>query len=177
MEETSSSIQLFLCPKGYCSPCDILVLLCCHPFVCHGSWCQHSCMGAGLYSHCNYMYERHQKSWVCIIQQCTTFHLPSSVNVAIFRLYCVIYQVSPSDALLDSVRECYVHAPHACCRNRFTWDCTCKWLGSHWEGRRSCEGWPGCSTPWTSEANRMRWEVTEFTFQCWRNKGWILLLV
>lgn len=51
----------------------------------------------------------------------TTVHnLPSPVNVAIFIFYCMIYQVSPSDALLDSVRECYVHAPHACCCNWFT---------------------------------------------------------
>jgi hypothetical protein len=66
MEETSSVIQLFLCAKGYRSPRDILVLLRCDPFVCHCSWCKHSCMGAGLYSHCHYMYECHQKSWVCI---------------------------------------------------------------------------------------------------------------
>jgi hypothetical protein len=36
MEETSPIIQLFLCAKGYCSSRDILVLLCCHPIVCHG---------------------------------------------------------------------------------------------------------------------------------------------
>lgn len=64
VEETSSSVQFFLRTESHCSHPDFLVLLYCHPIVCHGSWSHYSCVGPGLYSHSHYYYECHQKSRV-----------------------------------------------------------------------------------------------------------------